>query len=332
MQESRTPSTSAHGGRWIRDVYRDAVWESEDLNATEKAVAETYARHARDKDDNKSATADLAWLTYPRLMTKAGIGRRANVSAAIAALVEAGWLTVVRETSRRPTLYRLTIPAGSSDGGTSDRSSDGGTTVVPKIASGSSASVAGSSDGGTQPLGPSVKPPSTSLSARTSVPAPRDSADEDRERDVSTSSEDQNLTPQQRMVIEAGCPQHLAAEVVDFIEGKHNVQHFGWWRKVEKSGDLPALVQEALNATPTCSRCGNTGKVWLEEFGDMVACGSCPSRAVQLDQQPRTSQRGQFAPHESTEARKARGWLSLQGRPRQLHNSHENQDRFDEKL
>lgn len=72
--------------RWFRDIYRDAVWESEDLTAVEKAVAETYARHARDANDAKTPNADLAWLTYPRLMAKAGIGRRANVSAAVASL------------------------------------------------------------------------------------------------------------------------------------------------------------------------------------------------------------------------------------------------------
>lgn len=30
--------------RWFRDIYRDAIWDAEDLTATEKAIAETYAR------------------------------------------------------------------------------------------------------------------------------------------------------------------------------------------------------------------------------------------------------------------------------------------------
>ncbi|HEY6115916.1 MAG TPA: hypothetical protein VI172_08160 [Candidatus Dormibacteraeota bacterium] len=150
-------------GRWFRDVYRDAVWESPTLKAAEKAVAETYARHARDTEGNKSAVADLAWLTYERLMEKAGIGRRASVSTAVTRLVDLGWLKPVQQVSRRATVYRLTIPVGgSSDGGTTEadeheeaRSSDGGTTVVPFSGSGSSTSASGSSDGGTQPLGPS---------------------------------------------------------------------------------------------------------------------------------------------------------------------------------
>lgn len=171
-----------------------------------------------------------------------------------------------------------------------------------------------------------------SLSARTAVPAPRDSSDEDRERDDSTSSEDPQPTWHERLVIEANCPPEQAAAVVAWIQHKYPDRGPGWWRRLADTGDLAELVREALNAPPTCSRCGGTGKVWLEEFGDTVACGSCPSRAVQLDQQPRTSQRGQLAPHESTEARKARGWLTLTGRPRQLHNSHDNQDRYDEKL
>jgi hypothetical protein len=157
------------GPRWFRDIYRDAVWEDETLTAIEKAVAETYVRHARDQDDRKSATADLSWLTYERLMTKAGIGRRANVAAAVAGLVKAGWLVVHREVNRRPTVYRLVVPLlGSSDAGTSAGSSDGGTSVVPVSDAGSSAQSdspdSGSSDGGTPPLKdlPKEKTPSSS--------------------------------------------------------------------------------------------------------------------------------------------------------------------------
>ncbi|TDC34217.1 hypothetical protein E1211_17880 [Micromonospora sp. 15K316] len=135
-------------------------------------MAETYARHARNAAGDKGADADLTWLTYPRLMAKAGIRRRAKVPAIVAALVDAGWLAVVHQAARRPTLYRLTIPARSSDAGTTDSpgstdggttdggssdtpgSSDGGTTVVPHRHLGSSTSAAGSSNGGTQPLPP----------------------------------------------------------------------------------------------------------------------------------------------------------------------------------
>jgi hypothetical protein len=145
------------GVRWFSDVYRNAVWEAETLTAVEKAVAETYARHVRDSDGRRSAEADLAWLTYERIMAKAGIRRRANVAAATASLVKAGWLVVHQEVNRRPTVYRIAVPLlGSSTTGTTDASSDGGTTVVPLSDHGSStlsdSTRPGSSDGGTPPL------------------------------------------------------------------------------------------------------------------------------------------------------------------------------------
>lgn len=258
-------------GRWFRDIYRDAVWESEELTAQEKAVAETYARHARDEHDDKSATADLAWTTYPRLMAKAGIGRRANVSTAVASLVRKGWLTVVREASRRPTLYRLTIPVGGFDGGTTSqasRSSDDGTTVVPRPAAGSSTSAAGSSDGGTQPLGPLENQPLASLSdARTSVPVPS-VLNDDRERDEKSSTKDPNpIGPLQRFVIKRGAPQHLATQVVEFIEAANAIDGFGWWITASGNGTLAAQVATALDALAApiggdnqddCSTCGDT--------------------------------------------------------------------------
>ncbi len=157
--------------RWFRDDFSDAVWESEALTAAEKAVAETYARHARDERGEKTAGADLSWLTYPRLMSKAGIKRRATVSAAVERLEELGWLDPVERVSRRATVYRLTIPR-SSDVGTTDAgsarnygSSDVGTTVVPLADHGSSTFASGSSDVGTQPLGPLKKQPLTTSSS-----------------------------------------------------------------------------------------------------------------------------------------------------------------------
>ena len=162
---SRTPSTesdqrhAAAPKRWFRDEYCDAIWESEDLTAAEKAIAETYARHARNARGEKSPDADLAWVVYDRLMVKAGIRRRANVSTAVANLVKLGWLDPVEQVGRRPTLYRLTIPLGSSDGGTTEDaagSSGVGTSVVPLSGVGSSTQSdlpkPRSSGGGTQPL------------------------------------------------------------------------------------------------------------------------------------------------------------------------------------
>lgn len=146
--------------RWFRDRYTDAIWEDETLTAVEKAVAETYARHAKDSSGQKTAGADRAWLTYERLMAMAGIRRRANVSDATKTLVKEGWLVPHVEIPRKPTVYRLAIPIlpsstiGTSE--TSETSSDGGTRLVPKPAPTSSAESGSpqftSSDGGTPPL------------------------------------------------------------------------------------------------------------------------------------------------------------------------------------
>jgi hypothetical protein len=120
---------------------------------------------------------------------------------------------------------------------------------------------------------PSNKP--SSLSARTSVPTPRETTDEDRERDDSTSSEDPNLTPQQRMVIDAGCPEHLSLLVVENLEAKYDVRGLGWWRKVKNEGDLPALVQEGIGQ----SGCGNctAGKVTTYDQYDQPIPTDCPA-------------------------------------------------------
>lgn len=259
------------GNRWFRDTYSDAVWECETLTAVEKAVAETYARHARDAEGSKSPGADLAWLTYPRLMAKAGIGRRANVKPAVDALVDAGWLQVEQQVSRRATLYRLTIPAGSSDGGTTGAeargSDDGttdpeatgsggstpGTTVVPLDRSGSSVSASGSSDGGTQPLEPLEEQP-LSLSPREAEAAPPVAAElEDRERDDSDQDEtpaDHPLALPRRLLAEhcAVTDVDEADELIGWIESKYDVRHDGFWIEAVRNGSIHARVAEARAA------------------------------------------------------------------------------------
>lgn len=214
----------------------------------------------------------------------------------------------------------------------------------------------------TQSLKTLKEPSKISLSdARTSVPAPRDSPDEDRERGGSTSSEDPNLTPQQRMVIEAGCPEHLSLPVVEYIEGKHDVKHLGWWRRVKNEGDLPALVQEGIAANTGgragCGNCGGTGKATGHDQYDRpipVDCPFCTPMTEESRQAFVAQLKGQKACNDGIEGgnipmpgtgwmacprcRKQSGYVSAevknqQGRrpanPRILRNSHENQDRYD---
>ncbi|MCG5464293.1 hypothetical protein MED01_002459 [Micromonospora sp. MED01] len=197
-----------------------------------------------------------------------------------------------------------------------------------------------------KPLNNPLNNPS-SLSARTSVPAPREPDTEDRERDESTSSEDPNLTEQQRIVIHDGnCPEHLAQLVVEFTEIKHTVRNIAWWRRVKKHGDAPRIVQEALNALPDnidgpgeltqdptpcpmhpSSRARNCGSCW----GDVKA-GQDPYKYRPELRPPWFWEVYNRQHRQSAEAEKAAGWLALPGRSRQLHNSHDNPDRYDVKL
>ncbi|WP_431729955.1 hypothetical protein [Verrucosispora sp. TAA-831] len=153
--------------RWHVDVYQDAVWESS-LSPRAKLLALAYARHVRDAQGDRTATADLAWLTYDRAMAQASIGKRALVTSTLQQLVDAGWLVPVRVIARRPTLYRLTIPAAAAatPEGTTDQDQQGTTdsAVVPPrelpASAGSSLPAPGSSlsEAGSSPVGTSVVP------------------------------------------------------------------------------------------------------------------------------------------------------------------------------
>jgi DNA-binding transcriptional ArsR family regulator len=91
-------------GRWHRDVWSDAVWDSS-LLPLQKLIALAYADHARD--------GELAWVTYDRLRERTGLSRDA-VARHLRALVDAGWLVLVSAASQhRSARYRLAIPSPS---------------------------------------------------------------------------------------------------------------------------------------------------------------------------------------------------------------------------
>jgi hypothetical protein len=156
-RDARRPVTPA---RWHADAFQDAVWDSE-LSLKAKALAVTYARHARDEAGDRTPTADLAWLTYERAMAQTSIGKRAAISTATKELVTAGWLVPVRVVRSRPTVYRLTIR--SSHVGTTDQG-ETGNPVVPTgelpADAGSSLSESGSSlsESDSSPVGTAVVP------------------------------------------------------------------------------------------------------------------------------------------------------------------------------
>ncbi|MFC4146591.1 hypothetical protein ACFO0M_10020 [Micromonospora mangrovi] len=131
--------------RWYADTYQDAVWDSS-LPPRAKLLALAYARHVRDGQGDRTPAADLSWLTYDRAMDQASIGKRALVTSTQQLLVEKGWLVPVRVIPRRPTLYRLAIPAaaaGTPEGTTDD--SPEGTTEPGVVPTGELPAAAGSS-------------------------------------------------------------------------------------------------------------------------------------------------------------------------------------------
>lgn len=247
------------GSRWFRDVYRDAVWESEGLKGLEKAVAETYARHARDERGSRSESADLSWLTYERLMEKAGIGSRATVVGLVARLVAKGWLKPVQQVSRRATVYRLMIPLGSTESGTTEPevgsaesdttvvhlasyansgSTESGTTVVPKV------------ERNLKVLEDQKKPLSLGAQAQAAVPdaTPRES--------LSTSSDPKPRTGSAYAALArfdvTGDEADQAIEWAndDDLGPGGGPKGFAWWKAMARSGDLADLVDDFRNAAP----------------------------------------------------------------------------------
>lgn len=179
---------------------------------------------------------------------------------------------------------------------------------------------------GTPQINPSKNPLNnpSSLSARTSVPAAREPS-EDRERDEVTSSEDQNLTWHQRLVIEAKCPPHLAAAVSDLLRNRYPDRGPEWWRKVHRVGDLAELVKETIPTVTEpasnnpdlswlCGTCGDTG--WITTETGSTQCGDCTNDGTRrayasLDRQGRPGWHGNLPVAASSEGRNAEGWNAL---------------------
>ncbi|MFG2046056.1 hypothetical protein ACGFIW_01330 [Micromonospora sp. NPDC048935] len=153
------------------------------------------------------------------------------------------------------------------------------------------------------------------------------------------------------MVIEAGCPPHLAADVVEFIEGKNpHIRGLGWWTDLHSKGHLAFHVQEALTelarpignsdsddtTSPDCVTCHDSGKVEVRNMyeGDSAKVIDCPDCT--------NNGRGRCRIHPTYASRRcaacrgdrlARGneqpRSGQRGNPRILRNSHENQERYD---
>ncbi|MGN7703531.1 hypothetical protein [Cellulosimicrobium sp. 22601] len=96
------PDSTTSARRYV-NAWRDAVWASRDLRATDKLVALAYADHA-------SAGPLRVWVAAERLQTRTSLGRTAT-TAAVRRLRDAGWLTLTSAGVRGSTTrYALTTP------------------------------------------------------------------------------------------------------------------------------------------------------------------------------------------------------------------------------
>ncbi|MFG1846848.1 hypothetical protein [Micromonospora carbonacea] len=122
----------------------------------------------------------------------------------------------------------------------------------------------------------------SSLSARTSVPGPRDPAD-DRERDESTTSEDPKPnTPDYQVLAEEGVDTDEAHRLIPVIVEQCNVQKPGFWRHVQRNRDIVGIIataRAALTGTSRggCGHCGGTGKTTAHDQWDRPYPADCPA-------------------------------------------------------
>ncbi|MEU7978322.1 hypothetical protein AB0B63_07290 [Micromonospora sp. NPDC049081] len=289
-----------------------------DLTSGERMVLTVIAERANDK--TRIAKQSSRW-TLDTVAHRAGV-KRTGLKSIFQGLARKGCevrVPVKVTPEGKPvfafegTAVTFKIPNLAERGGHSIPTQRGGQSIPTEPAEGMpqhprGEAVASERGGHSHPQSlKTLKEPSknSSLSARTSVTTAREDVDTG-ERDEVASPENPTHDRRHHWVIEAGCPPHLAEEVVDHLEGKHGVKHIGWWKKVRSEGDLPALVQEALNNTPRCVRCNGTGEVWLEEFSTTAKCSACPTGPAAHDHQGRTSDR------ENANSRNARGWLDIE--------------------
>lgn len=98
-EDQPEPSSS----RWHRDVWFDAVWDSDGPKPNERLLAYTFARYAGRKR--------VTWCPWNELQKRSGIKSRDAIHRAIRGLVEGGWLVEVQRARQYYSArYELTIP------------------------------------------------------------------------------------------------------------------------------------------------------------------------------------------------------------------------------
>lgn len=110
VPEVRSPESTiptSENGRWCREVWLQAIYESCSLDPRELAVAIVFYHQA--------GRGDWAAPSYRFILERAVLGSQTTVCDKIRDLVRAGWLTVLVEgKGRRSTRYGLRIPAAFS--------------------------------------------------------------------------------------------------------------------------------------------------------------------------------------------------------------------------
>ncbi|HKS46223.1 MAG TPA: hypothetical protein VJT49_14150 [Amycolatopsis sp.] len=240
----------------------DAIWENQTLKPAPRAAAYAFFRYAKD--------SPISWCAWSELKRRTGLKSNDAVQAAVAALVDGGWLTEVEKAHQHyAPRYRLTIPAQTSE----DRRSE----KAPQTSRNRSAE--------------SSRPP---VSARQTSGFPRarppDSGEDYSERPVRKTSPRARA---ERIVAEE-CPDASEDEIrsiVDALADEATTSLPGYARALAENGDLGQRIRgiraererateaaelETARADPRM-RCehGTDGGRWLRADGTSATCAFC---------------------------------------------------------
>ncbi|MFF0822482.1 hypothetical protein ACFYUR_19135 [Micromonospora haikouensis] len=122
----------------------------------------------------------------------------------------------------------------------------------------------------------------TSLSARTSVTAAREDAN-NRERDEPTTSEDPKPnTPDYQVLAEEGVDTDEAHQLIPVIVEQCRVRTPAFWRHVQRNRDIVKIIADArawlaTNGHSGCGHCGGTGKTTAHDQWDHPYSADCPA-------------------------------------------------------
>jgi hypothetical protein len=173
------PTTSANV--WHRDLWLNAMWDSESVKPNERVVAYVYARYA--------GARDSAWCAWDELKRRTGIRSRDAISRAISGLVDTGWLKEAeRARQHYSVVYQLTIPVQQSVSRTAQESVSQTAEVQQSVSRTPEQSVSRTADQPSSPF-PDTSSPSPETSSPFRGPhLSNNHSDHHSERDLSSSA------------------------------------------------------------------------------------------------------------------------------------------------